>query len=442
MLRVLVVEDDDELRESLVLVLRRAGHQVLEANSVAAARPLLANLQLLLTDLRLPDDLGTNLQLEAQRVSPQVQTLVMTGHATIESAIAATRHGARDYLQKPFEIDVLKQQVAEIDTLHALRQQAACSRTGLLGSSAAMQRVFAMIEMAAASSAPVLIEGETGTGKELAARAIHQHSARCDKPMIAVNLAALPTELVDSELFGHERGAFTSAQHRRQGRFALAEGGTLFLDELNSMPLELQPKLLRALETGEIWPVGADRPQAIHVRVIAASNQPLAQLVAQGRVRGDLYYRLNVLPVQMPPLRERVEDIPLLVRSLLDRHDPSATVPSPVEVTADALRWLCAQPWPGNVRELKNLLERALLQSSALQRQPPRLMRSDLDHSPQPLAALPFKEAQSAASDSWTRATITTALQQAGGNRAQAAKQLQMNRTALFKLMKKLNIHD
>lgn len=443
MLRILVTEDDDELRLSLVLVLRRAGHEVLEANSAAAARKLLNAVDLLLTDLRLPDDLGTTLLIEAKRQNPRMQIIVMTGHATIDSAIEATRNGARDYLLKPFEMDLLLRHVGEVDRLLGLQRNSASHHGGLVGSSAAMKRVFALIDGAAANNSPVLIEGETGTGKELVARAIHDRSTRRDQPFLAVNLSALPGELVDSELFGYERGAFTNATNRRQGRFVLAGTGTLFLDEINSLPLAVQPKLLRALETREIWPVGAERPLFFKARIIAAGNQPLATLVERGAFRADLLYRLDVLRINLPPLREHPEDIPLLVRTLLDRSDFASSSQAPIEITSDALEWLGQQLWPGNVRELKNLLERTLYQSPALERKPMRLEREDfVVHPREVTTALPFKEAQSAATEAWSRAAILAALQQAGGNRTQAAKILQMNRTALLKLLKKLEIKD
>lgn len=441
MLRILITEDDDELRLSLMLVLRRAGHEVLEAPNAAAARKQLESVDLLLTDLRLPDDLGTTLLVDAKRQNPRMQIIVMTGHGTIDSAIEATRHGARDYLLKPFEMDVLLRQVADVDALLGQQRTSASDRSGLVGSSAAMKRINGLIDAAATNQSPVLIEGETGTGKELVAQAIHERSGRRDEPLVAVNLAALPAELVDSELFGYERGAFTHATNRRQGRFALAGTGTLFLDEINSLPLALQPKLLRALETREIWPMGAERPLFFKARVIAASNHSLATLVEQGSFRADLFYRLDLLRINVPPLRERTEDIPLIVRALLDR---SALAPNsgPIEITPEAIDWLGKQVWPGNVRELKNLLERTLLQSAALDRKPPRLERLDFVTQRGEVAALPFKEAQIAATDAWTRAAILSALQQAGGNRTQAAKILQMNRTALLKLLKKLDIQD
>lgn len=442
MLRILIVEDDEALRDSLVLLLRQAGHDVSDAGSAAVARPLLGAVDLLLTDLRLPDDLGTTLLVDALKMNPRLQVIVMTGYATVESAIAATRNGARDYLLKPFEMDVLKRQVAEVDKLCARQHDGASWPTGLVAASAPLQQVLATIEVAAETSAPVLIEGETGTGKDVVARTIHQRSSRREHPLIAINLAALPRELVDSELFGYERGAFTSAVNRRQGRFALAGNGTLFLDELNSLPLEVQPKLLRALETREIWPVGAERPLPIQARIIAASNQPLAELVGQGRFRADLYYRINVLHIHIPPLRERPVDIPFIVRSVLDGSDIPRSSLAPIEIAPDALDWLVAHSWPGNVRALKNLLARALLQSPALLRKPPRIERQDLAPRETQPAPLPFKEAQSAATDSWSRSAIVAALQKADGNRAQAAKLLQMNRTALFKLMKKLDIRD
>lgn len=259
---------------------------------------------------------------------------------------------------------------------------------------------------------------------------------------MAVNLAALPGELVDSELFGYERGAFTNATNRRQGRFALAVTGTLFLDEINSLPLAVQPKLWRALETREIWPMGAERPLFFKARVIAASNQPLAMLVEQGGFRADLFYRLDVMRINVPPLREHPEDIPLLCRALLDRSDLAPNSQSPIEIAEEAIEWLRQRSFPGNVRELKNLLERTLLQSPALERKPIRLEIQDFHAPPREATVLPFKEAQSAAADAWSRSAILAALQQAGGNRTQAAKILQMNRTALLKLLKKLDIKD
>lgn len=443
MLRILVTEDDDELRLSLVLVLRRAGHDVLEANNAAAARKLLPAVDLLLTDLRLPDDLGTTLLLDAKRQSPRMQIIVMTGYATIDSAIEATRNGARDYLLKPFEMDLLLRHVGDVDRLLGLQRNSASVHGGLVGTSAAMKQVLTRIDVAATNNSTVLIEGETGTGKERVAQAIHERSGRRDQQLVAVNLAALPNELVDSELFGHERGAFTHATSRRQGRFVLAGTGTIFLDEINSLPLAVQPKLLRALETREIWPVGAERPMFFKARIIAASNQPLSMLVEQGGFRADLFYRLDIVRINVPPLREHPEDIPLLVRVLLDRSDVAPRGQAPIEIASDAVDWLVQQPWPGNVRELKNLLERTLLQSPALQRKPPRLERQDFVTEPrETTTTLPFKEAQSAAAEAWSRAAVMAALQQAGGNRTQAAKILQMNRTALLKLLKKLDIGD
>jgi len=467
MLRILIVEDDDELRESLLLYLQGLGHEVHAATSLAGARRWLGRVDLLLTDLRLPDGLGTTLLQEGRRENPGLQLLVMTGYATVESAIAATRNGARDYLLKPFEPDALRAHVAELDALFAGQNVTTQSPGGLVAQSPAMRRVLAAIEVAAKTQAPVLIEGETGTGKELVAMAIHQRSARGEQPLVAVNLAALPSGLVDSELFGHERGAFTGAQQRRLGRFSLAGQGTLFLDEINSLPLELQPKLLRVLEAREIWPVGAEQALPVQARILTASNQSLEKQVEKGQFRADLYYRLNVLRIDMPPLRERGEDLPLLVRALLDQlvlglggapsptpdlgtrplpaespRSRSAAAPA-IEISVEAVNYLRQQRFPGNVRELKNLLERALLQTDARQRVPPRLERADLEpFSCAATPSLPFKEAQVAASEAWSRSTILDALQEAGGNRAQAAKRLQMNRSALFKLMKKLGLQD
>ena len=285
MLRILIVEDDADLRHSLSLTLRRGGHQVQEAESAAKARPLLSRVDLLLTDLRLPDGEGTALLVDGLRANPRLQSIVMTGYGTIESAIRATRSGARDYLLKPFEMDVLKRQVAEVDTFLGAQEEAARAQAqghgGLLGRCAAMQRVFLAIDAAAASSAPVLVEGETGTGKELVAMAIHQRSARRQQPFVPVNLAALPQALLESELFGHERGAFTGATGRRSGRIEQAGGGTLFLDELGDLEPALQTKLLRVMQERTYERVGSSEPLQSRARVVALFQAVGLRVVAR-----------------------------------------------------------------------------------------------------------------------------------------------------------------
>jgi DNA-binding NtrC family response regulator len=361
----------------------------------------------------------------------------MTGGGSIEQAVEAIRLGARTYLQKPFSSETLLRHLAEIEQVRGLRQGIS-GRGGLVGSSAGMRRAYQAIDVAAASDLPVLVRGETGTGKELAAQAIHRLSRRCPRPFVALNCAAIPKDLAESELFGHEAGSFTGAQTRRDGRFQLAEGGTLFLDEINSLAVDLQPKLLRALETGEVWPVGASRAVPVDVRIVAAANSDLRGLVGQGRFREDLFYRLAVLEVVMPPLRERAEDVPAIATLVLER-DPQ--LGNRTSLSADAMAVLISHRWQGNVRELVNTVRRAAAIASVTQQDRAQILigPEHLDLG-QPVESLPFKEAQDRAAEEWTRRTVLAALSRSSGSVAEAAKLLQMDRTALYKIIRRLGI--
>jgi DNA-binding NtrC family response regulator len=321
----------------------------------------------ILTDLVMNEVDGLAVLREAQRLQPGARVILMTAFTSVETAIAAMRQGAYDYLSKPFKMAEVTVAVRRALEDRRLREENRRLRdevgrryavTSFLGRSPAMQPVFEKIEAVASTEATVLLVGESGTGKELAARAIHWNGARREGPFVAVNCAAIPDTLLESELFGHEKGAFTGAQRKRRGLFAEANGGTLFLDEIADMSLALQAKLLRALQDKTVRPVGGNQEMQLDVRVVSATNRDLPALVREGTFREDLYYRLAVIPIRLPSLRERTEDIPLLARHFLERA--AETLGRRFEGFAeDALAWLVRQPWPGNVRQLENVVERA-----------------------------------------------------------------------------------
>jgi DNA-binding NtrC family response regulator len=441
-MKVVLVDDDDALRGALAELLRRAGHQVSSCAAGAAGLKAVDEAELLVTDLRMPGFDGLSLLREARLRRPALQVIVMTGYGSISSAVEAMRLGARAYLTKPFETDELLLHLREVETVQRLRQAATSGRGGLVGTGSAMRRVYGEIDVAAGSDAPVLILGDTGTGKELAARAIHQASRRSQGPFIAINCGAISRELIESELFGHESGAFTGAQGRKRGRFALARGGTLFLDEVNSLPLDLQPKLLRALEAHEIWPVGAEAAERTDLRLMAATNVRLENLVRDGTFREDLYYRLHVLHVGLPSMREHPEDIPQIVHALLMR---SAGGEQRHGITTAALSNLIARPWPGNVRELANALERALARAAVSQpglpaSAPLTISIEHLDPLPGGTVPLAFKQGRERAAEDWARTAIRTALTRSRGNTSEAARLLKMSRTALLRLINKYGL--
>jgi DNA-binding NtrC family response regulator len=369
---ILIVEDEPKIRQALVNALVDEGH---DAQAVAGGRQALALMaerpfDLLVVDNLMPEMSGLELIREVVgSAGHHPEIVMMTAHATIESAIEAMKLGAADYLQKPFEIDEFLVVVRRAIEHERLRTQHAYLITereeeydhyGIVGRSRAIQDIVKRAGMVAQSRSTVLITGETGTGKELVARAIHDQSAQRDMPIVKVNCAALPETLIESELFGHVKGAFTGAVATKRGRFALADGGTIFLDEIGAVALAVQPKLLRVLQEREFEPLGSERTVKVDVRIIAATNRDLAQLVADGKFQEDLYYRLNVIPMAMPPLRDRREDIPLLVEHFVRRHALRAG--KRVEgVAPDAMSMLTDLPWPGNVRELENTIERAVV---------------------------------------------------------------------------------
>jgi DNA-binding NtrC family response regulator len=369
--RLLIVEDDDAMRDLLVEELHDAGYQVASAKSgrdgIAAAKQ--GNYDLVITDLRMPELDGFDLIRDIGAMPTPPHIVMITAFGSIETAIKAVKLGAYDYITKPFEIDELLLVAEKAIRDRQLQREVARLRRevhrqyqfeNLIGKSEPMQEVFSLIQRVAPSNASVLITGESGTGKELVARAIHYNSPRRNLAFVAVNLAAIPETLIEAELFGYRRGAFTDAREDRAGLFSEADGGTIFLDEIGELAGGLQAKLLRVLQEREIRPLGATRQQKVDVRVIAATNRDLEEMMSDGRFREDLYYRLNVVQVAIPPLRQRPDDIIPLAEHFLSHFSSKCNPPRSLRLSAEAQRALLAFPWPGNVRELENALERGV----------------------------------------------------------------------------------
>ncbi len=371
---VLLVDDETKIRVALANALREEGHEVLATGSPREAQQLLSQrlFDVLVVDNLMPELTGLDLIREITSSTPAAerpQMIMMTAHATIESAIEAMKLGASDYLQKPFEIDELLVIVDRAMDLQRLSTEHGYLRSerdqefgnyGIVGRSRKIEEVIRTIDLVAQSRSTILVTGETGTGKELVARAIHHRSAQRDQPLIKVNCAAIPDTLLESELFGHVKGAFTGAVSNKKGKFGLADGGTIFLDEIGTMATALQAKLLRVLQEREFEPLGSERSQKVDVRVIAATNRDLRQMVADGKFQEDLYYRLNVIPLALPPLRERRDDISVLVDHFIRKHAQRAG--KRIDgIDPAALKAMQQYDWPGNVRELENALERAVV---------------------------------------------------------------------------------
>jgi DNA-binding NtrC family response regulator len=374
---ILLVDDESKIRLALAEALREDGHEVLATGSPREAQQLLSQrlFDVLIVDNLMPELTGLDLIREIAASAPPAerpQMVMMTAHATIESAIEAMKLGASDYLQKPFEIDELlvivnrALDVQRLSTEHVyLRNERdqEFGNYGIVGRSRKIDDVIRTIDLVAQSRSTVLLTGETGTGKELVARAIHHRSAQREMPLIKVNCAAIPDTLLESELFGHVKGAFTGAVSNKKGKFALADGGTIFLDEIGTMATALQAKLLRVLQEREFEPLGSERSQKVDVRVIAATNRDLRQLVSEGKFQEDLFYRLNVIPIALPPLRDRREDIPTLVEHFIRKHALRAG--KRVDgIDPAAMKAMQQYDWPGNVRELENAVERAVVLST------------------------------------------------------------------------------
>jgi nitrogen regulation protein NR(I) len=459
--QVLIVDDEPNLRKILSAQLTRDGYDVLTAEDGEKGLEALRehHIDLVITDLKMPKVDGMALLREALREEPELPIVMITAHGTIDTAVEALKTGAFDYLTKPFDKDEVRQIVAKALKTRELRGADATpggpeARFGIIGQSPGITDLYAILERVADTPTTVLITGESGTGKELVARALHEHSSRRDKPFIKVNCAAIPKELIESELFGYERGAFTGAVNSKPGRFELATGGTLFLDEIGEIPIEMQVKLLRALQESEFERVGGIKTIRVDVRLVAATNRDLKKLIAAGNFREDLFYRLNVVPMRLPALRERATDIPLLVEHFLRKFNERLKK-KVAGVEEDALAVLASYPWPGNIRELENVIERAVLfcDTERLRAQdlPPEVKGSSPVFSTQPPeadlnAALAteggLKEHVKVAMSRLEKELVSRALEQTNGNVTHAARLLKISRKGLQLKMKELGLRE
>jgi two-component system, NtrC family, response regulator AtoC len=442
---ILIVDDDRTIRDGLVRSVAAAGFLARPAEGIVAARAEVerGGVDCVLLDIRLKDGSGLSLLEELRGRHPGLPVIMATAYGDSERAIAATKLGAFDYLTKPFDLDRLIETLRRAVKAPAVARVEALEEPGgagrLVGSSATMLAVWKAIGRAATSDASVLITGESGTGKELVARAIHEHSARKAGPFVAVNLAALPAALVESELFGHEKGAFTGAAARREGRFLAAAGGTLFLDEIGDLDAALQTKLLRVLQEGTFERVGSQEELRVSARIVAATSRPVLPKTPGATLREDLFYRLAVLHLELPPLRERRSDIPLIVQAFLAGLPGSRRA-----VSEGGMQRLSAYPWPGNVRELLHVLERACVMTTS-----EVLDDGDFDL---PRAAAAVAEGGGGgaggdddlnlrrAVDALERRLIVQAIERAGGNRAEAARLLGIGRPNLYAKMRELGL--
>ena len=437
---ILLVDDEERLLRTLGQALREDGHEVVTTADPREARRLLGQrlFDVIVVDNLMPELTGLDLirELSATPATERPQAVMMTAHATIEGAIEAMKLGAFDYLQKPFEIDELLVVVNRALDHQRLRTEhryliserdAEFNHYGIVGRSRRMQDVIRTAEVVAQSKSTILITGETGTGKEMVARAIHYHSAQREMPLIKVNCAAIPETLLESELFGHVRGAFTGATQSKRGKFALADGGTIFLDEIGTMTTTLQAKVLRAIQEREFEPLGSERTQRVDLRVIAATNRDLRQMVSDGRFLEDLYYRLNVIPISIPPLRERREDLPVLVEHFIAKHAQRAG--KRIEgIAPGVMQTLQSFDWPGNVRELENTIERAVVLSLTPIIGPDVVRILDVSSAPPPgLPSLNLRQ-----NLDWAeRETVRRALESSGGVKKDAAESMGLTQRAL-----------
>jgi DNA-binding NtrC family response regulator len=467
MTRILIIDDEPNIRRMVGALLSAEGYAVRDASDAASGMRAATAEEpdAVLLDLMMPGPTDGMRALEAIREAiPDVPVIMMSGRAGLSDAVKATKLGAFHFLEKPLSPDSVLLTVRSAIELRRAKLEARALREDLgpagtmVGNSAAMEETRALIARVAPTDARVLIMGESGTGKELVATAIHRSSARADESFVRVNCAAIPRDLVESEMFGHERGAFTGATDRRIGRFELAHRGTLFLDEVGDLGAEAQAKLLRAIEAGEIERVGGGQPIPADVRIVAATNMDLETAVAEGRFREDLFFRLNVIPLRIPPLRDRLTDVPALVEhsAALFRARSGRPVP---EWSTDALMALCSYRWPGNIRELTNIVERlAILHGGGevtaesvnavlpLDRTPARGglaitgARSGRAESVTPWERAPANQPLSEAIDDYERTLITAALNSAQGNVAEAARRLNTDRPNLYRRMRRLRI--
>jgi DNA-binding NtrC family response regulator len=457
---LLIVEDDPDFRETCVRWMTRKGHKVHGAANGHEALDICErrSFDVAIVDMNMPGLTGLEV-LDRMKVSqPETEVIILTGQGTIESAVNAMKLGACDYLTKPFPLDELEQRCLmafERAKLHRENRQLkaiierAHTPVKIVGESARMREVFRLIERVAPTDKPVLIQGESGTGKELVARALQQQSHRANRPFVTINCAALPEQLVESELFGHRKGAFTGANEDRAGLFEVADGGTLFIDEIGELPGALQPKLLRALEDGSIRRVGSHRERRVDVRLIAATNRTLVDEVAAGRFREDLYYRINVMSLELPPLRKREGDVPLLIKSMLQKD---------WRITEEAARAMEVYRWPGNVRQLKNAIERAQILANdhviTIDDLPSEIYDSHEQagsESVQLGSGAPANSAErpnhvavpgSPRLEDLEKAHIVEILRQQNGNKARTARILGIHRRKLYRLLERYGIAE
>lgn len=457
MSRILVVDDEANLRKVLAAILRKDGYEVAVAeNGEQALAEFEKNgADVIISDLVMPKLGGMDILNRVRASRDDVPVIIITAHGTVDSAVEAIKAGAFDYITKPFEHSEIRAVVAKAARTQEANQGHVApdgsARKSIVGSGARMEEIFKIIDKVADTPSTVLITGESGTGKELVATALHQGSSRRDKPLIKINCAAIPKDLMESELFGYERGAFTGAVSSKPGRFELADGGTLFLDEIGEVPLEMQVKLLRVLQESEFERVGGIKTTRVDVRLIAATNRDLAKETEAGRFRKDLFYRLNVVPIVLPSLRERADDIPQLVVHFIEKYNKRLN--KKIEgVSDETLALLRAWPWPGNIRELENLMERVLLFADG-----PRIEAKDLpegvrgglaaapnsplDTTPAP-GETPLKDFLKQKQAEIEKSFIVQALAKTEGNVTRAAKLLQISRKSLQTKMKEFGLRD
>ncbi|HYB70344.1 MAG TPA: sigma-54 dependent transcriptional regulator [Candidatus Bathyarchaeia archaeon] len=457
MTKILVVDDEAEIRSLLGAVLQGKGFEVVSAEDGSAALQQVQREHpaVTLLDLSMPRMGGMDALPEIKRLDPELPVIICTAHADLATAVRAMKLGAYDYVTKPFDIELLVLTVKRAVERQELRsrieelkrQGQGGSLAERMGGSPAIAQVIQLVSQVADSNFTVLVQGETGTGKELIARAIHQQSSRRQTPFVAVDCGAIPETLVESELFGHERGAFTGAQAKREGHFQLAKGGTLFLDEIGNVPLATQAKLLRALEQREVQPLGSTRPVPVDVRIIAATNAELEEGVKAGRFRADLYYRLGEFTISLPPLRSRREDIIHLAQRFLD--EVSMELRRPVRgITDEAMQALLRHDWPGNVRELRNVVRKAALLATDMvtAEHIPVLSSSVVSAPARPATSgavgedLSLREVAELAAVQAEREVIRHALEATRGNKSQAARLLRTDYTTLHAKMKRYGI--
>jgi two-component system nitrogen regulation response regulator NtrX len=442
---VLVVDDEAAIRDSLHMILDYEGYRVEEAanGSQALTRVTERPPDAILLDIKMPEMDGLELLKALRERGYEMPILMISGHADVATAVEATRRGAYDFFEKPLQRErvlLSLRNAVESYRLQSENRTLKVEPEQLVGEASSMRRLREMIEKAAPTPATVLITGESGTGKELVARAIHRLSARRDRPLVQVNCAAIPEELIESELFGHEKGSFTGAVRKAMGKFVAADGGTIFLDEIGDMSSRTQAKVLRVLQNGEVEPVGAERTVTVDVRVVAATNRDLEDEIKAGRFREDLFYRLNVIPIRTPALRERLEDVPLLVDYIVRRYAEQNNY-RPKELTPDAIAHLRALPWKGNVRELKNLIERLLILSPG-----EKITREDVIGAtggarPELSSALMAVQTLREFRDLSERMFILHKLEENNWNVTQTAQAIDTPRSNLYKKLDQYEIH-